>query len=274
VNPGTYELQASYIGYNRLREKVTVNTGETVTKNLALTETLIGVGEVVVTGTRRTDRTVVESPVPIDVLTATEIRQTGLTETSQLIQMVVPSFNFPRPTVADGSDHIRPATLRGLGPDQVLVLVNGKRRHNTALVHVNGTIGRGSTSVDLNAIPATAIERIEVLRDGAAAQYGSDAISAVQMMIAPCARCTPTAFCPRSIRRSMMARSRPASKARSPAGCGIWVQFTGVIPSVSTSRTATTSRWDPQVRWRFMPARSSFNKTPRRWIFPGNSISA
>jgi len=91
----------------------------------------------------------------------------------------VPSFNFPRPTVADGTDHVRPATLRGLGPDQVLVLINGKRRHITALVHVNGTIGRGSTSVDLNAIPASAIERIEVLRDGAAAQYGSDAIAGV-----------------------------------------------------------------------------------------------
>ncbi len=183
LNPGTYELQVSFIGYNRVREKVTVGAGETVTKNLALQENLIGLGEVVVTGTRRADRTVVESPVPIDVLTATEIRQTGLTETSQLIQMAVPSFNFPRPSISDGTDHIRPATLRGLGPDQVLVLINGKRRHNAALVHVNGTIGRGSTSVDLNAIPVSAIERIEVLRDGAAAQYGSDAIAGVINLI-------------------------------------------------------------------------------------------
>ncbi|MDZ7308244.1 MAG: TonB-dependent receptor, partial [candidate division KSB1 bacterium] len=179
ITPGSYELQVSFIGYNRLREKVTVAAGETVTKNLALQENLIGLGEVVVTGTRQADRTVVESPVPIDVLTATEIRQTGLTETSQIIQMLVPSFNFPRPSIADGTDHVRPATLRGLGPDQVLVLVNGKRRHTTALVHVNGTIGRGTTSTDLNAIPAGAIERIEVLRDGAAAQYGSDAIAGV-----------------------------------------------------------------------------------------------
>jgi iron complex outermembrane receptor protein len=93
--------------------------------------------------------------------------------------MLAPSFNFPRPTISDGTDHIRPATLRGLGPDQVLVLVNGKRRHTTALVNVNGTIGRGSTGVDLNAIPAASIERIEILRDGAAAQYGSDAIAGV-----------------------------------------------------------------------------------------------
>lgn len=93
--------------------------------------------------------------------------------------MLIPSYNAPQPSIADGTDHVRPATLRGLGPDQVLVLVNGKRRHTSALVHVNGTVGRGSTGVDLNAIPASAIERVEVLRDGAAAQYGSDAISGV-----------------------------------------------------------------------------------------------
>lgn len=91
----------------------------------------------------------------------------------------MPSFNFPRPSVADGSDHIRPATIRGLAPDQLLVLVNGKRRHASALVNVNGSIGRGSVSVDLNALPPTSIGRIEVLRDGSAAQYGSDAIAGV-----------------------------------------------------------------------------------------------
>lgn len=96
-----------------------------------------------------------------------------------MIQMIVPSFNFPRPAISDGTDALRPATMRGLGPDQTLVLVNGKRRHTSALVHVNGTVGRGSTGVDMNAIPANMIERIEVLRDGAAAQYGSDAIAGV-----------------------------------------------------------------------------------------------
>ena len=97
----------------------------------------------------------------------------------QVIQKLAPSFNFPRPTITDGTDSVRPATLRSLGPDQVLVLINGKRRHTSALVHLNGSIGRGSTGVDLNAIPVSAIERIEVLRDGAAAQYGSDAIAGV-----------------------------------------------------------------------------------------------
>jgi len=117
--------------------------------------------------------------VPVDILTSEQIEATGATETMQVIQMLAPSFNFPRPTISDGTDSVRPATLRGLGPDQVLVLINGKRRHQTALIHINSTIGRGSTGVDLNAIPVSAIERIEILRDGAAAQYGSDAIAGV-----------------------------------------------------------------------------------------------
>jgi iron complex outermembrane receptor protein len=120
-----------------------------------------------------------EGAVPVDILTARQIEATGATETMQVIQRLSPSFNFPRTTIADGSASVRPASLRGLGPDQVLVLINGKRRHTTALVHVNGTMGRGSTGADLNAIPVSAIERIEILRDGAAAQYGSDAIAGV-----------------------------------------------------------------------------------------------
>ena len=117
--------------------------------------------------------------VPVDVLGHDQIAASGFTETTQVIALLVPSFNFPRPSITDGTDTVRPATLRGLGPDQVLVLVNGKRRHQSALVHLNGSIGRGSTGVDLNAIPVSAIDRIEILRDGAAAQYGSDAIAGV-----------------------------------------------------------------------------------------------
>lgn len=131
------------------------------------------------TGTRFNDRTVLDSPVPIDVVTRAEMQQGGYTEVSQMLQALVPSFNFPRPSITDGTDHIRPATLRGLAPDQVLVLVNGKRRHSSALVNLNGSIGRGSVSVDFNALPSSAIERVEVLRDGASAQYGSDAIAGV-----------------------------------------------------------------------------------------------
>jgi iron complex outermembrane receptor protein len=176
---GSYDLRASFIGYAAGQETVSVPGGGSVSRNFALRQTGISLDQVVVTGSRRTDRTVVDAPVPIDVLSSEDIQRTGLTETSQIIQMLAPSFNFPRPSVNDGTDHIRPATLRGLGPDQVLVLINGKRRHNTALVHVNQSVGRGSTSVDFNAIPANAIDRIEILRDGAAAQYGSDAIAGV-----------------------------------------------------------------------------------------------
>src|SRR5687767_6199240 len=177
--PGPQPLLVSYIGFTPRRDTVTMAAGETQTRDYALDRGIAELNAAVIIGTRSHDRTVLNSPVPVDVLTPIEIRQTGAVETSQIIQLLAPSFNFPRPTVADGTDHIRPSTLRGLGPDQVLVLLNGKRRHTTALVNVNGTIGRGSTGVDLNAIPASAIDRIEILRDGAAAQYGSDAIAGV-----------------------------------------------------------------------------------------------
>ncbi|HMI46170.1 MAG TPA: TonB-dependent receptor, partial [Gemmatimonadaceae bacterium] len=176
---GRTPISVNSVGYSPRRDTVTVAAGESPSRDYALERGVTELNAAVITGTRSHDRTVLRSPVPVDVLTPTEIRQTGLVETSQIIQLLAPSFNFPRPTIADGTDHIRPSTLRGLGPDQVLVLVNGKRRHTSALVNVNGTIGRGSTGVDLNAIPASAIERIEILRDGAAAQYGSDAIAGV-----------------------------------------------------------------------------------------------
>jgi iron complex outermembrane receptor protein len=134
---------------------------------------------IVVTGTRRTDRTVADSPVPVDVIGSEAITNTGQTETNRILNQLVPSFNFPQPSIADGSDALRPATLRGLSPDQTLVLINGKRRHVSALLNINGTVGRGAAAVDLNLVPGLAISRIEVLRDGASSQYGSDAIAGV-----------------------------------------------------------------------------------------------
>jgi iron complex outermembrane receptor protein len=134
---------------------------------------------IVVTGTRSAGRTVENSPVPVDVLSAAAITEGGQVETNKILNKLVPSFNFPQPAISDGSDALRPATLRGLSPDQTLVLVNGKRRHVSALLNINGTIGRGAAAVDLNSIPALAIDRIEVLRDGASSQYGSDAIAGV-----------------------------------------------------------------------------------------------
>ncbi|MGH7752427.1 MAG: TonB-dependent receptor, partial [Gemmatimonadales bacterium] len=176
---GGYEVRISAIGYGLRRVQVTVPAGGTVTQDVALERAPVALDELAVTGTRAPERSSVEAPVPVDVLTEAEIKSSGRTETAQIIQMLAPSFNFPRTSIADGTDHTRPATLRGLAPDQVLVLVNGKRRHVSALINVNGTVGRGSGMVDLNAIPASAIDRIEILRDGAAAQYGSDAIAGV-----------------------------------------------------------------------------------------------
>lgn len=137
----------------------------------------------IVTGTRVADRTVAESQSPIDIITPDVLEATGTTELATALARALPSLNFPRPAMADGTSGVRPAQLRGLAPDQVLILVNGKRQHISALVNVNGTIGRGSSAVDLNTIPVNAIERVEVLRDGASAQYGSDAIAGVVNLV-------------------------------------------------------------------------------------------
>ncbi|AXA92140.1 TonB-dependent siderophore receptor [Massilia sp. YMA4] len=134
---------------------------------------------VIVTGTRVSNRTVLDTSSPVDIISADTIKNTGVPEITQALSVALPSLNFPRPGLADGTDTIRPATLRGLAPDQTLVLVNSKRRHTSSLVNLNGTIGRGSAAVDMNTIPTGIVKNIEVLRDGASAQYGSDAIAGV-----------------------------------------------------------------------------------------------
>ncbi|MCC5995376.1 MAG: TonB-dependent receptor [Oceanicaulis sp.] len=133
---------------------------------------------VIVTGTRTEGRTVTQSLAPVDVISAADLGAHGTTELNQALAYSLPSFNFPLPAISDGTDSIRPAQLRGLAPDQTLMLVNGKRRHVSALLNLN-TVGRGAAAVDLNTIPTSAIGAVEVLRDGASAQYGSDAIAGV-----------------------------------------------------------------------------------------------
>ena len=179
LEAGTYQISSSYIGYNQEKKEVTVTAGEDIEVNFMLSQGLL-VDEVVVTGTRASNRTNLDAAVPIDVLNVDQLTTTApQTNINQLLHTTAPSFSSNTQTISDGTDHIDPASLRGLGPDQVLVLLNGKRRHTTSLVNVNGTFGRGSVGTDLNAIPATAVSNIEVLRDGAAAQYGSDAIAGV-----------------------------------------------------------------------------------------------
>ena len=179
VPAGSYTLVISFVGQSTQRLPVTLAPGATVTQDVTLSNAA-NENVVRVVGSRsRLPRSSISTPVPVDVITTREVKSFAQADVSQLLTYVAPSFQSSRQTISDGTDHIDPAGLRGLGPDQTLVLVNGKRRHTTALVNINGSVGRGSVGTDLNAIPVAAIERIEVLRDGAAAQYGSDAIAGV-----------------------------------------------------------------------------------------------
>lgn len=175
VPSGAATLVYSYVGY--LSKEVAIGDQKTI--DIALEEG-IELDNVVVVGSRNQNRTKIETPVPIDVIPLGQVvNDVGQVDLNQILTFVAPSFQSSRQAIADGTDHVDPAQLRGLGPDQVLVLINGKRRHQSSLVNVNGTVNRGTVGTDLNAIPANAIERIEILRDGAAAQYGSDAIAGV-----------------------------------------------------------------------------------------------
>lgn len=176
--------------------KISVEKGKTLlfsfigfqSQEIVVTKNVINVSlesgeqlrEVQIVGSRSTKRTAVDTPVPVDVIDVSELAsKNGNVEITQILQYAAPSFNATKQSGSDGADHIVPASLRGLGPDQTLVLINGKRRHQSSLVNIFGTRGRGNSGTDLNAIPVAAIKRIEVLRDGASAQYGSDAIAGV-----------------------------------------------------------------------------------------------
>lgn len=182
---GTYELRYgasnavivfSALGY-RVQE---LSVAGAATLDVVMQEAATVIEGIEIVGTRRLNRSAVETPVAVDVIDVAEItRSVGQLDLNQILHYAAPSFNANRQSGADGSDHIDPATLRGLGPDQTLVLINGKRRHQSSLINIFGSRGRGNTGTDLNTIPVGAIERIEILRDGASAQYGSDAIAGV-----------------------------------------------------------------------------------------------
>ncbi|MBK8393603.1 MAG: TonB-dependent receptor [Saprospiraceae bacterium] len=168
-------LHFSYIGYSSLN----VEVGGQTTLQVIMEEGVV-IGEVQVVGSRSYNRTMTNSPVAVDIIDVANLTSTnGRVEINQILQYAAPSFNATKQSGSDGADHVDPASLRGMGPDQTLVLINGKRRHQSSLVNIFGTRGRGNTGTDLNAIPVSAIKRIEVLRDGASAQYGSDAIAGV-----------------------------------------------------------------------------------------------
>jgi iron complex outermembrane receptor protein len=175
VNTFPAILVVSSVGFNT--KEVNVTSAQKI--KITLQEG-VSLEEVVLVGSRNPSRTAIDTPVPIDIIDIASLATNGpQTSINEILNYVAPSFTSQTQTVSDGTDHIDPASLRGLGPDQVLVLINGKRRHNSSLMNINGTVGAGSVGTDMNAIPVSAIKRIEVLRDGAAAQYGSDAIAGV-----------------------------------------------------------------------------------------------
>jgi len=172
---GPYALQITQPGF---RAQVISNVFLSADKPLELAFTLVPA--VVAVGTRRLDRTEQDAVAPVDVIDMRELTLSApYLDNTQILKYVVPSFNANRETSADGGDHVDASSLRGLGSDQVLVLLNGKRRHSSALIHLLGSQSVGSSTTDLNTISANALDRVEILRDGAAAQYGSDAIAGV-----------------------------------------------------------------------------------------------
>lgn len=182
---GPRRLRVEALGYERHTSPVSVSAGATARVDVVLITRAIAVEAVeVIVGSRARHTAAEELAVPVDVFPAERIQQQGAVELSEVLEELSPSVNFPRQSVTDATDIVRPFTLRGTSPDHTLVLLNGRRRHRTALVHIFGSgMGAGASGVDLNTLPAIAIDRIEVLRDGAAAQYGSDAIAGVVNVI-------------------------------------------------------------------------------------------
>ena len=168
-------LVISFIGYER--QTITVDSESYL--DVVLKVDVLGLQAIVTTGTRFRARTVITSPVPIDNINVKELHATAQISMAKMLHYVVPSFNSTQQTISDATAHFDPADLRGLGPSRTLILINGKRKNQSALVYINDTPGKGDVGVDMNSIPISAIKRIEVLRDGASAQYGSDAIAGV-----------------------------------------------------------------------------------------------
>jgi len=192
LDAGAYTLRVRMLGYQPKTARVVLDQGA-VTQDFALTAQPISLSPVdVVVGSRARHTAAEQLAVPVDIFTSEDLTKQGSTETGQILQSLAPSINFPHQSVTDATDIVRPFTLRGLSPDQTLVLVNGWRRHQTALVNTFAYgMGAGSSGADLNAIPSSAIDRIDVLRDGAAAQYGSDAIAGVVNIVLKEGQFTP-----------------------------------------------------------------------------------
>ncbi|HTS44169.1 MAG TPA: TonB-dependent receptor [Puia sp.] len=175
IHPGD-TLEISNIGYKAQTLVVGAQSGLSIMLEPSSSE----LSEIVFVGSRGAGRAKTETPVPVDIIHISQVSiPTAKMDLTSVLNYSAPSFNYNKQSGADGADQIDLGTLRGLGPDQTLVLINGKRRHQTAFVALFGTRGRGNSGVDLNAFPEAAVDRVEILRDGASAQYGSDAIAGV-----------------------------------------------------------------------------------------------
>lgn len=182
VDAGSMTVEASYIGYESQTKNLTVAVGQTVTWDVSLTEGLT-FADVVVTGTRTAPRSATSTPLPIDVVGSKELAMTGQNSFDKALTYRIPSFNSVNTPVNDATSLLDPYEIRNMGPSRTLILINGKRKNTSALLYTQTSPGRGETGADISAIPQGAIERVEILRDGASAQYGSDAIAGVVNVI-------------------------------------------------------------------------------------------
>ena len=176
---GRYAVRIRRVGYSIARDSVTIRDGQTTVLNVRLEREPSPLETVASLGTRGRERAAIDAPVAVNVIEGVDLRATGRTGTAGALAAIAPSITQSHETVAQGSDLVHAISMRGLDPDHVLVLVNGHRRHGSALVDLNRSSGRGSSGIDLNAIPASLIERVEILHGEAVAQYGADAIAGV-----------------------------------------------------------------------------------------------
>ena len=180
---GTYTVTVSYIGYESISETFTLAAGEDKTWDVDLELGATQLTELIVVGSRTAPRSSTTTPLPVDVFRAKDLISTGQTTFDKALQYRVPSFNTVQTPVNDATSLLDPYEIRNMGPSRTLILINGKRKNLSALLYTQTSPGRGETGADISGIPVDAIKRIEILRDGASAQYGSDAIAGVMNII-------------------------------------------------------------------------------------------
>jgi iron complex outermembrane receptor protein len=183
LDAGIYTITATFIGFAPISSTVNLKTGTTQVWNVTLAEESVQLSDVVLVGTRSAPRSSTTSPLPVDVFSAKDLTTTGQTTFDKALQYRVPSFNTVNTPVNDATSLLDPYEIRNMGPSRTLILVNGKRKNMSSLVYIQTSPGRGETGADISAIPTDAIKRVEILRDGASAQYGSDAIAGVMNII-------------------------------------------------------------------------------------------